>query len=124
VPELLRGLERLRLPAVFTGIAGFMVRYGDVIADDVRRMRIARISRGHDPRWIWQARAVAASAGTLFIRSYERGERVYLAMVSRGYAGSMPALEDLAATRAQWLAALALPAAAALVAATAWGVRP
>jgi cobalt/nickel transport system permease protein len=124
VPELLRGLERLRLPAAFTTVAGFMVRYADVIADEVRRMRIARISRGHDPRWIWQARAVAASAGTLFIRSYERGERVYLAMVSRGYAGSMPVLEDLGATRAQWLAALALPAAAALVAATAWGVRP
>jgi cobalt/nickel transport system permease protein len=124
VPELLRGLERLRLPAAFTTIAGFMVRYGDVIADEVRRMRIARVSRGHDPRWIWQARAVAASAGTLFIRSYERGERVYLAMVSRGYAGSMPVLEDLGATRAQWLAALALPAAAALVAVTAWGVRP
>ena len=74
-------------------------------------MRIARISRGHDPRWIWQARAVAATAGTLFIRSYERGERVYLAMVSRGYAGSMPVLQDLAASRGQWLAALSLPAA-------------
>jgi cobalt/nickel transport system permease protein len=123
VPELLRGLERLRLPAAFTTVAGFMVRYADVIADDVRRMRIARVSRGYDPRWIWQARAVAASAGTLFIRSYERGERVYLAMVSRGYAGSMPVLEELAATRGQWLAALALPAGAALVAATAWAVR-
>jgi cobalt/nickel transport system permease protein len=44
--------------------------------------------------------------------------------VSRGYAGSMPVLEDLAATRAQWLAALCLPAVAALVAVTAWGVRP
>jgi cobalt/nickel transport system permease protein len=124
IPELLRGLERLRLPAAFTTVAGFMVRYADVIADEVRRMRIARISRGHDPRWIWQARAVAATAGTLFIRSYERGERVYLAMVSRGYAGSMPALEELAATRGQWLAALSVPAAAALVAATAWVVRP
>jgi cobalt/nickel transport system permease protein len=123
VAELLGGLERLRLPKALTTIAGFMIRYGDVIADEVRRMRIARISRGHDPRWIWQARAVAASAGTLFIRSYERGERVYLAMVSRGYAGSMPALQELAATRAQWLAALCLPAAAALVAATAWGLR-
>jgi len=121
VAELLGGLERLRLPKTLTVIAGFMVRYADVIADEVRRMRIARISRGHDPRWIWQARAVAASAGTLFIRSYERGERVYLAMVSRGYTGSMPVLQDLAATRAQWLAALAVPGAAALVAATAWG---
>ena len=124
VAELLRGLERLRLPTLLVTIAGFMVRYADVIADEVRRMRIARISRGHDPRWIWQARAVAASAGTLFIRSYERGERVYLAMVSRGYAGSMPVLEDQGATRAQWLAALCLPAVAALVAVTAWGVRP
>ncbi len=124
MPELLRGLVRLRLPAAFTTIAAFMVRYADVIADEVRRMRIARISRGHDPRWIWQARAVAASAGTLFIRSYERGERVYLAMLSRGYAGSMPVLQDLGATRVQWLAALCLPAVAALVAATAWGTRP
>jgi len=123
VAELLGGLERLRMPKALTVIAGFMVRYADVIADEVRRMRIARISRGHDPRWIWQARAVAASAGTLFIRSYERGERVYLAMVSRGYTGSMPVMQDLAATRAQWLTALAVPAAAALVAATAWGVR-
>jgi cobalt/nickel transport system permease protein len=123
VAELLGGLERLRLPRTLTVIASFMVRYADVIADEVRRMRIARISRGHDPRWIWQARAVAASAGTLFIRSYERGERVYLAMVSRGYSGSMPVLQDLDASRAQWLAALAVPAAAALVAATAWGVR-
>jgi cobalt/nickel transport system permease protein len=124
VPELLGGLERLRLPAAFTTVAGFMVRYADVITDEVRRMRIARISRGHDPRWIWQARAVAATAGTLFIRSYERGERVYLAMVSRGYTGSMPVLQDLGATRGQWLAALSLPVVAAAVAVCAWVARP
>jgi cobalt/nickel transport system permease protein len=123
VPELLRGLERLRLPRAFTTVAGFMVRYADVIADELRRMRVARLSRGYDPRWIWQARAVAATAGALFIRSYERGERVYLAMVSRGYAGSMPVLDELAASRRQWLAALTVPATAALVAAAAWGVR-
>jgi cobalt/nickel transport system permease protein len=123
VPELLRGLERLRLPRAFTTVAGFMVRYADVIADELRRMRVARLSRGYDPRWIWQAKAVAATAGALFIRSYERGERVYLAMVSRGYAGSMPVLEDLAASRRQWLAALAVPATAALVAVSAWGLR-
>src|SRR4029453_10430246 len=114
----------LPLPKALTSIAGLMIPYGDVIADEVRRMRIARISRGHDPRWIWQARATRAWAGALLTRSYERGERVYLAMVSRGYAGSMPVLQDLDATRGQWLAALSLPAAAALVATTAWGVRP
>jgi cobalt/nickel transport system permease protein len=124
VPEILHGLERLRLPKAFTMIAGFMIRYADVIAGEAGRMRIARVSRGYDPRWIWQARALASSAGTLFIRSYERGERVHLAMISRGFTGSMPVLDELAATRAQWLAALAVPGLAAAVCLTAWVLRP
>lgn len=122
VADLLRGLERLRLPRVFTGITGFMIRYGEVIAGEMHRMRIARISRGHDPRWLWQARAVAASAGTLFVRAFERGERVYLAMVSRGYAGALPALDDTPVARRDWAVALTPAIAAALVAAAAWTV--
>ena len=47
-------------------------------------MRIARESRGAQASWTGHARAVATSAGALFVRSYERGERVYLAMASRG----------------------------------------
>ena len=43
-------------------ITGFMIRYGDVLADDLRRMRIARESRAADPRWIWQANAVGRYA--------------------------------------------------------------
>lgn len=120
VPEILQGLERLRLPRPLAAIAGFMIRYTDVVLDDMRRMKVARESRGYSPRWIWQAKAVASSAGALFIRSYERGERVYLAMVSRGYAGAMPPLGELAASRAEWAAALALPAVAAAVATAAW----
>lgn len=92
VPELLAGLERLRVPRVLTAIAGFMARYVDVIAGDLDRMRIARASRGDDPRWLWQSRGIAATAGTLFVRSYERGERVHLAMLARGYDGAMPLL--------------------------------
>ncbi|HEY8545433.1 MAG TPA: cobalt ECF transporter T component CbiQ [Acidimicrobiales bacterium] len=90
VVELLHGLDRLRVPAAFTTIAGFMVRYGEVLVGEASRMRIARLSRGHDPRWFWQARAVAATAGTLFIRSYERGERIHVAMLSRGFTGRRP----------------------------------
>ncbi len=56
-------------------------------------MRIALQSRAYHPRWFGQARALAAAAGTLFIRSYERGERVYLAMQARGYQGVMPEFE-------------------------------
>jgi cobalt/nickel transport system permease protein len=121
MPELLQGFERLRVPRIFTSTASFMIRYLDVIADEMRRMRIARLSRGHDPRWLWQARAIAASAGALFIRSYERGERVYLAMMARGYAGSMPDVAGVATSRSEWLVALAVPAIALAVCLTAWG---
>ena len=88
--EFLTGFDRLRVPRAFTSIASFMVRYLDVIADEMRRMRIAWLSRAYDARWLWQAKAIGQTAGALFIRSYERGERVFLAMVSRGYAGEMP----------------------------------
>ena len=123
VPDILRGLDRLRVPRALTAVAGFMVRYAEVITEEARRMRIARESRGYDPRWWWQARALASSAGTLFLRSYERGERVYLAMVSRGYTGVMPALEGQAAPRREWLTALALPLTAAAIASASWVVR-
>jgi cobalt/nickel transport system permease protein len=121
--EMLKGFDRLHLPKAFTSIASFMVRYMDVIADDMKRMRVARLSRGYDPRWIWQAKAVGASAGALFIRSYERGERVYLAMLSRGFTGDMPSYGMVSATRTMWLAAMTVPVVALLVCVTAWGLR-
>ncbi|MGQ0679512.1 MAG: cobalt ECF transporter T component CbiQ [Actinomycetota bacterium] len=124
VPEILKGLDRLRLPKAFTAVAGFMVRYLDVVTDQMRRMRIARASRGYDPRWAWQVKALAWSAGTLFIRSYERGERVYLAMVSRGFTGALPVLGEQEAGRGQWAATLTVPALSALVAAAAWLTLP
>jgi cobalt/nickel transport system permease protein len=88
--DLLLGLQRLRTPSVLITIATLMLRYGEVIVGEAQRMRIARISRGHDPRFLWQVGATARGIGSLFIRSYERGERVHLAMVSRGWTGTMP----------------------------------
>jgi cobalt/nickel transport system permease protein len=123
VPEILHGLERLRIPRVFTAIAGFMVRYLDVITTEMRRMGVARESRGYDPRWIWQAKALASSAGALFIRSYERGERVYLAMLSRGFDGSLPILKEQGASRREWATSLAVPLLGATIATLAWVVQ-
>ena len=117
--DLILGLDRLRCPAVFTQIATFMLRYLDILADDARRMRIARLSRGYDPRFLWQLKAFAVGVGALFLRAYERGERVYLAMVSRGYDGRLPRPEGAGATTADWAVSAVLPAAAAAIALTA-----
>ena len=88
--ELLRGLERLRLPSLLVQIMGFMIRYLDVVTDELGRMTVAMRSRGCDPRSPRHWPAMARSLGALFVRSYERGERVHLAMLSRGYDGRLP----------------------------------
>ncbi|GAA1132538.1 cobalt ECF transporter T component CbiQ [Nocardioides aquiterrae] len=88
--ELLAGLERLRLPNQLVQIMSFMVRYLDVVTGEMQRMRVAREARGFNARDPRHWPVLARSAGALFIRSYERGERVHLAMLSRGYTGRMP----------------------------------
>lgn len=102
VADIMRGLGVLRVPAVFTAIMMFMVRYLELIADELGRMRVAMTARGYDPRWLSQARPIATSAGALFVRSYERGERVHAAMLARGFRGVMPELERPRATPGQW----------------------
>ncbi|GAA2649867.1 cobalt ECF transporter T component CbiQ [Paractinoplanes durhamensis] len=114
--DLIIGLDRLHCPSVFTQIATFMLRYLDVLVDDARRMRIARLSRGYDPRFLWQVKAFAVGVGALFLRAYERGERVYLAMVSRGYTGRLPVTSGEPAPAAQWVASAMLPVASAGIA--------
>lgn len=119
IPELLRGLDRLRVPAVVTAIASFMIRYLEVVAGELGRMRTSMTARGYDPRWLWQIRPMAASAGALFVRSYERGERIAHAMAARGYAGTMPRLDERSASAREWAAALLLPLAGAVTASAA-----
>ncbi len=87
---LLRGLERLRMPELIVQIMGFMVRYLSVVTEELRRMHVARTARGFEARNPRHWPVIAKSFGALFIRSYERGERVHLAMLSRGYTGKMP----------------------------------
>ncbi|PWU45969.1 cobalt ECF transporter T component CbiQ [Micromonospora globispora] len=119
--DLIIGLDRLRCPQILTQIATFMLRYLDVLVGEARRMRVARVSRGDDPRFLWQLRGFAAGVGALFLRAFERGERVYLAMVSRGYSGRMPAVWQGAgaATAGQWAVAATVPVAAVAIAAVA-----
>ena len=99
-PDVLGGLERLRVPRLLTVIAGFMYRYVFVIADEARRLRAALAARAYRPRHLGQVAALGRMITALFLRSYERGERVYLAMLARGYAGTMPRFAVLSFGRA------------------------
>jgi cobalt/nickel transport system permease protein len=99
-PQVLRGLEALRVPRTLTLIAAFMYRYLFVIVDEVQRMRAARDARGYRPRTMFGAGAVGRVASALFLRTHARGERVYLAMLSRGYDGRMRHLVPLSFGRA------------------------
>ncbi len=119
VPDILRGLERLRIPPPLTNIAMFMVRYLELVADELGRTRTAMAARGYSPRWLWQARPLANAAGAVFIRTYERGERVHAAMLARGFTGVMPPLGHALARRQDWLLGIAPAAVAALTAAVA-----
>jgi cobalt/nickel transport system permease protein len=124
--ELPLALSRLGVPAVITSMLVLMIRYIDVLTAEASRMRMARISRGDSPRAIHQAGAIAKSVGALFLRSYERGERVYVAMLSRGFDGSVPDLAmgtDGRAGARQWSVAMLPAIAAVTVAASAWMMR-
>jgi cobalt/nickel transport system permease protein len=110
---LLHGLERLRLPDALVQILAFMIRYADVVGGELQRMRVARESRGFRPHGLAGLRVLGATAGSLFVRSYERGERVHLAMLSRGYQGRLPTGPTAAVGPGGWLTALTMPAAAA-----------
>ncbi|AXG15108.1 cobalt ECF transporter T component CbiQ [Intrasporangium calvum] len=117
--DIVAGFEKLRLPQPLVQIMSFMLRYTEVVAADLGRMRVARESRGFRARSVRQWPALGATLGTLFIRSYERGERVHLAMLSRGYTGRLPTLRPLTATGSQWAAGVLLPIACGFVSAAA-----
>lgn len=91
-PEVLRGLERLRVPALLVEVAALMHRYAHVLGDEARRMRQARDARGYRGRSLRDAPVVGRVVGTLLVRSVARGERVHAAMLARGYAGALPAV--------------------------------
>jgi len=93
--NLLKGLERLRMPRVMVMLLSFMYRYIFVLVDEVMRMKQARDSRNFGGRRLWQIRTIGSMIGTLFIRSYERGERVYAAMLARGFDGQIRTLSQL-----------------------------
>lgn len=119
-PDLLAGLRRLGLPSRLAEIMGLMIRYLDVVGEQWRRMGVARAARGFRATTPASWPALGRALGTLFLRSYERGERVHLAMLARGYRGTLPTPDRAGTPASDWVRAGVLPGAAALVTAAAW----
>jgi cobalt/nickel transport system permease protein len=115
-PDLVHALEHLRVPAILTTIIAFLYRYLFVLADEVFRLMRARESRAaaapgqRSGRSVaWRAEVAGHMAGQLFLRSYERSDRVYNAMLARGYAGHLETINPHELRRRDYLTvALAL----------------
>ncbi|HEY8346222.1 MAG TPA: cobalt ECF transporter T component CbiQ [Symbiobacteriaceae bacterium] len=119
LPELLEALSRLGVPRLFTVLAGMAIRYVSVLQDEARRMNISRASRGYRPsRAFWNRQTLATSAqtlGMLLLRAYDRSERIYWAMLSRGYSVRRPPAARPLSGRERWAVAGAVAVTVALV---------
>lgn len=95
-PDIIHAFEHLRVPAILTTIIAFLYRYLFVLTDEVLRLLRARESRSAASAGnrsgggvLWRAKVAGNMAGQLFLRSYERSDRIYNAMLSRGYTGHL-----------------------------------
>jgi len=91
--DVLWALEGVGVPASLVAVIGFMYRYLFVLKDEAERLLRARAARSGGARaggtLLWRAKIAGGMVGSLFLRSYERSERVYAAMTARGYTGQL-----------------------------------
>lgn len=119
-PELMAAMRALKMPRLLVAIFGLMWRYLFVLADEALRLLRARQARSGEAgipgrraggSVAWRARVTGGMAGSLFLRAFERSDRIYTAMLSRGYDGevrSVPLPRLAAADRLVLIAGLAL----------------
>ena len=105
--EIIYGLQKLKLPSIIIAIMSFSIRYIDVFIDEFKRVRISMQSRGYIEKGIKTLLPIAYASGAMLIRGYERGERVYLSMVSRGFNGVIE-LQDREYNNSKYLVLLTL----------------
>jgi len=86
-PRICQGLDALKVPRAFIVQMLFLYRYLFVLVEEALRLRRARDLRRFGRRRGLRPRVAASLIGVLFLRTYERAERVYLAMCARGFDG-------------------------------------
>jgi cobalt/nickel transport system permease protein len=109
-PKIIHALTHLRVPAIITMIISFLYRYLFVLTDEVMRLLRARQARSgasagkkSGGSMQWRARIAGHMAGQLFLRSYERSDRIYNAMLSRGYKGELMTIHPHHFQARDWL---------------------
>jgi cobalt/nickel transport system permease protein len=111
-PDLLVAMRAVRISRLLVAMVGLMWRYLFVLVDEALRLIRAREARSGHPAQsgarvggsiAWRARVTGGMAGNLFLRSFERADRIYAAMIARGYDGEVRALPLLPITRGQWM---------------------
>jgi len=111
-PDLLQAMRAVGIPRLLVAMFGLMWRYLFVLVDEALRLMRARAARSgqSDQRrtrrggsLAWRARVTGGMAGNLFLRAFERSERIYVAMLSRGYEGEVRALPLPSFTKVHWL---------------------
>jgi cobalt/nickel transport system permease protein len=104
-PELLQAMRAVGIPRLLVAMFGLTWRYLFVLVDEALRLIRARAARsgvssstspstslrtkGEGGRIIWRAQVAGGMAGSLFLRGFERSDRIYTAMLSRGYDGEV-----------------------------------
>lgn len=113
-PDLMHALRHLRVPQLLVAVVSFMYRYLFVLSDEALRLlrareaRSARLAEGGGGGSVaWRARVAGNMAGQLFLRSYERSDRVYNAMLARGYTGQYLTLNPHVMRSTDWVAGTA-----------------
>jgi len=106
--RLIQVMKSFKFPNVFITMTAITYRFIFLFINEAYRMALAKESRTvvKEPR-MRAIRAFAKMIATLFIRSYERGERVYLAMISRGYSGTVKSSSKMKIGLKDWFFAVA-----------------
>ncbi len=93
--SLLAALRSLKIPEILVTVVLLMYRYLFVLVEEAQRMLRARAARsasvGPDSggSLIWRAKSAGSMVGSLFLRTLDRSERIYMAMLARGYDGEI-----------------------------------
>jgi cobalt/nickel transport system permease protein len=85
--HLFQALAALKMPPMLVAIASAMLRYLTLLTEEFQTLRQAAFARNLMGRPGWQRQIIGSMIGGLFIRTYDRGDRIHQAMLSRGYDG-------------------------------------